>query len=158
MIFVLHCMSTTWPLGIESTIFFKIKAKHKKLKTSTTSKAKRGNSNKFFHLPHLLAWPLFFLYFWPLKQWSLNSLFSLSPICSSVSSLFLLWSSSWSSLHLFPGFLLHNQQFALSSVVSLCLCLCLCYQSKRVPSLLSKKKKALCLSLLHILRLWISEA
>ena len=68
------------------------------------------------------------------------SLFNLSLFCSSVSPLSLLWSSSWSSLHLFAGFLLHNQQFALSSVVSLCLCLCLCYQSKRVPSLLSKKK------------------
>ena len=60
-----------------------------------------------------------------------------------MSSLFLLWSSSWSNLHLFAGFLLHNQQFALSSVVSLCLCLCLClcYQSKRVPSLDYQKKK-----------------
>ena len=77
----------------------------------------------------------------------------------SLSSLSLLWSSSWSNLHLFSGFLLHNQQFALSSVVSLCLCLCLCYQSKRVPSLLSKKKKkALYLSLLQIWRLWINEA
>ena len=77
------------------------------------------------------------------------SLFNLSPFCSSVSPLSLLWSLSWSSLHLFAGFLLHNQQFALSSVVSLCLCLCLCYQSKRVHSLdyQKKKKKALSLSL-----------
>ena len=76
------------------------------------------------------------------------SLFNLSPFCSSVSPLSLLWSSSWSSLHLFAGFLLHNQQFALSSVVSLCLCLCLCYQSKRVHSLdYQKKKKKLSLSL-----------
>ena len=80
------------------------------------------------------------------------SLFNLSLFCSSVSPLSLLWSSSWSSLHLFAGFLLHNQQFALSSVVSLCLCLCLCYQSKRVHSLdyqkkKRKKKKKLSLSL-----------
>ena len=115
--------------------------------------------NHFFlcHLPHLLPWPLFFLYFWPLKQWNLNSLFNLSPFCSSVSSLSLLWSLSWSNLHLFAGFLLHNQQFsqfllhnqqfALSSMVSLCLCLC--YQSKRVPSLdyqKNKKKSSLSLS------------
>ena len=73
------------------------------------------------------------------------SLFNLSPFCSSVSPLSLLWSSSWSSLHLFAGFLLHNQQFALSSVVSLCLCLC--YQSKRVPSLDYQKKKKSSLSL-----------
>ena len=63
-----------------------------------------------------------------------------------MSSLSLLCSSSWSNLHLFAGFLLHNQQFALSSVVSLCLC----YQSKRVHSLDYQKKKksslwALCL-------------
>ena len=74
-----------------------------------------------------------------------NSLFNLSPFCFAVSSLSLLWSSSWSNLHLFARFLLHNQQFALSSVVSLCLCLC--FQSKRVPSLLSKRKKKGSLSL-----------
>ena len=59
-----------------------------------------------------------------------------------MSSLSLLWSSSWSNLHLFAGFLLHNQQFALSSVVSLCLC----YQSKRVHSLDYQKKKKSSLS------------
>ena len=76
------------------------------------------------------------------------SLFNLSLFCSSVSPLSLLWSSSWSSLHLFVGFLLHNQQFAFSSVVSLCVCLCLCYQSKRVLSLdYQKKKKKSSLSL-----------
>ena len=76
-----------------------------------------------------------------------------------MSSLSLLWSSSWSNLHLFARFLLHNQQFALSSVVSLCLCLC--YQSKRVPSLdYQKKKSSLSLSTadLKIVNQWSLSA
>ena len=101
------------------------------MNTSTTRKAKRGPP---INSPTYPTYDLDHFSFFIFGRWSHHSLVNIFPFCSSVSSL---------SVHLFVGFLLHNQQFSLSSVVSLCLCLCLflCYQSKRVHSLDYQKKQ-----------------